>query len=215
MLPLYVNVSGKRIIVFGGGAVAERKIRQILDTGSDEEVNVEVYSLDFTPHIEDMGEKGEIDCFRCDLWGRDLGEITKGAFLTLICTDDDALNNRILKEMEKSDALVNYGNEGDAFMSSVVKKGGFLISISTTGKAPAMAKHMREKISSIIGEKEEKMLHIQSHLRRRLKEKIRDENRRREVLNLVLSDPECWTVLDEPFEVAEKLVFKIVDNKYA
>jgi len=216
MFPLHVDVSGKRIVVFGGGAVAERKICQILDTAeTGGKLDVEVYSLDFTPRIEEMREKGEIQCFRCDLWDWNMGELIKEAFLILICTGDETLNNRILKEAAKFDALVNYRHEGDAFMSSVVNKGGFLISISTAGKGPAMARYMKAKVSSLIGAKEEKMLRIQSHLRGYLKEKIKEEKRRREILNSVLSDPECWAALDAPVEDAEKLILKIVGDKYA
>ncbi|MHC1599936.1 MAG: hypothetical protein ACXQS5_03835, partial [Candidatus Methanospirareceae archaeon] len=104
---------------------------------------------------------------------------------------------------------------GNAFMSSVINKGGFLISVSTMGKGPAMARYMKEKISSLIEEKEEKMLYIQSHLRGYLKERIKDENRRGAILNQVLNDPECWAALDEPVEVAKKLILRIVGDRYA
>ncbi|MCW3140858.1 MAG: bifunctional precorrin-2 dehydrogenase/sirohydrochlorin ferrochelatase [Methanophagales archaeon] len=216
MLPLYVDLSGKRIVVFGGGTIAERKIHQILDTNREGalRLNVEVYSLDFTPRIEEMNEEGEIQCFQCDLWDQNLGEIIKGAFLVLVCTDDETLNGRILKETTKFDALVNYRHVGDVFLSSVVNKGGFLISVSTSGKGPAMARYMKTKISSLIGDKEEKMLLIQSNLREYLKGKIKEEVRRREILNRVLDDPECWAALDAPVKVAEKLIFKIVGDKY-
>lgn len=217
MLPLYVDVSGKRIVVFGGGAVAERKICQILDTAEEDEgkVNLEVYSLDFTARIEELREKGEIQCFRYDLCDQNVEELIKGAFLILICTGDDTLNERILKESAKFDALVNYRNAGDTFMASVVNKGGFLISVSTMGKGPAMARYMKEKISALIGEEEEKMLYIQSHLRGYLKERIEDEKSRGAILNHVLNDPECWAALDEPVEVAEKRILRIVGDRYA
>ncbi len=214
MLPLYVDISGKRIVVFGGGEIAERKIRQILETNG-EGGEVEVYSIDFTPWIEGIGEKKKIRCFRCDLWEQNLGELIKGAFLILICTDDETLNTRILKEATKFDALINYRDKGDVYMSSVVNKGGFLISVSTSGKGPAMARYMKAKISPLIGDKEEKMLLIQSNLREYLKGKIKEEPRRREILSHVLNDPGCWAALDAPVEVAEKLIFKIVGDRYA
>jgi precorrin-2 dehydrogenase/sirohydrochlorin ferrochelatase len=216
MLPLYVDVSGKRIVVFGGGIVAERKIRQILETGSaDGEANIEVHSLDFIPQIEVMTKQGVIQCFKSDLWEQDIGEILKGAFLILICTDDRTLNDRILKEAAKFDLLINYSDEGNAFMSSVINRGGFLISISTGGKGPAMARYIKKKISALIGEKEEKMLQIQSSLRQYLKQRIKDEERRRAILSSVLDDPECWSALDAPVDIAEKVIFRIVGDRYA
>ena len=216
MLPLYVNVAHKRIVVFGGGEVAERKIRQILDTnGTEGKPDLEVYSLDFTPRIEELREKGALKCFQCDLWDSDLGKLLKDAFLVLVCTSDESLNTRILNEAAKFDALVNYRHEGDAFMSSVINKGGFLISISTEGKGPAMAKYMRETISQFIGAKEEKMLLIQASLRDYLKVTIKEEERRHEILNRVLRDPECWAALDAPVEIAEGLIRRIIGDKYA
>ncbi len=215
MLPIYVDLSGKRIVVFGGGTIAERKLQQILETNVESgEMNIEVYSRDFTHWIEEMREKGEIQCFRCDLWTQNLEDLVKGAFLTLVCTDDKTLNTRILKAAAEFDVLVNYRDEGDAFMSSVVNKGGFLISVSTRGKGPAMARYMKGQIMSLIEDKEEKMLQIQTHLRKHLKEKINlEESKRRAILNQVLNDTECWAALDAPVEVAEKRILKIVEDK--
>ena len=214
MLPLYVDVTGKRVVVFGGGEVAERKISQILDTGGAGGM-IEVYSREFTPHIEELREKGTIRCFRCDLWSRNLREQIKGAFLILVCTDDEALNERILNAAANFDVLVNYRDEGDAFMSAVVNKGGFLISVSTEGKGPAMARYMKKKIAALIGDKEAKMLLIQSYLRGSLKERIKEEKRRRAILNHVLSDSECWDALDEPVEIAKERIVKLVGDRYA
>ncbi|RZN37478.1 MAG: hypothetical protein EFT35_06130 [Methanophagales archaeon ANME-1-THS] len=98
MLPLYIEVSDKRIIVFGGGGVAERKICQILETGSEipeKNPNLEVYSLKFTPRIKALCEAKKIHCVQCDLWNKNVEELIKGAFLILICTSDERLNARI------------------------------------------------------------------------------------------------------------------------
>jgi hypothetical protein len=103
MLPLYVAVSGKRALVFGGGSVAERKICRILEIGTqgtEGHLNIEVYSREFTPRIEAMQERGEIQCFRCDLWDQnvDVGELIKDAFLIIICTSNDTLNEHLSTE---------------------------------------------------------------------------------------------------------------------
>ncbi|MBK5190659.1 MAG: bifunctional precorrin-2 dehydrogenase/sirohydrochlorin ferrochelatase [Methanosarcinales archaeon] len=218
MLPLYVKVSDKRIIVFGGGSVAERKIRQILETGtdgSDGQPVIEVYSLDFTPRIEELCEKEGLRCLQCDLWDQNVEALLKDAFLILICTSDITLNEHLFTVAAKHDVLINYKDKGNVFMSSVVNKGGMLISISTGGKGPAMARYMKGKIASLIGEKEEKMLYIQTHLRDYLKEKIKDEGQRKEILNYVLSDSDCWAALDEPVDIAQQHIIRIVEDRYA
>ena len=57
-------------------------------------------------------------------------------------------------------------------------------------------------------------LDIQRYLREHLKEEISDGQRRREILNAVLSDSDCWAALDEPIEVAKERIFKIVEDRY-
>jgi precorrin-2 dehydrogenase/sirohydrochlorin ferrochelatase len=220
MLPLYVAVSGKRIIVFGGGSVAERKIRQILVTCRDStegNATIDVYSLAFTPWIAEQCKEQTLHCFHCDLrdQNRDVAELLKEAFLVLICTSDGLLNEQLFAEAAKTDALINYADKGNVFMSSVIKKGGMLISISTDGKGPAMARYLREKISALIGEQEGKMLQIQAYLRGYLKEKIVEEEKRREILNRVLRDFDCWAALDAPVDVAQQRIVKIVEERYA
>ena len=78
-----------------------------------------------------------------------------------------------------------------------------------------MARYMKKKISALVGDKEEKMLMIQLNLRQYLKAKIKTEEKRREILNSVLNDPECWAALDAPIDIAEKLIFRIVRDRYA
>ena len=55
--PLFVDVSAKKIVVFGGGAVAERKVSRLLDASAKE---VEVYSLDFVKELEERCRRGEV-----------------------------------------------------------------------------------------------------------------------------------------------------------
>jgi precorrin-2 dehydrogenase/sirohydrochlorin ferrochelatase len=219
MLPLYVAVSGKRIVVFGGGSVAERKIRQIFVTCRDSSTGgtatIDVYSLAFTPWIAEQCEAHTLHCFHCDLRDQDVAELLKDAFLVLICTSDGLLNEQLFAAAAKTDALINYADKGNVFMSSVIKKGGMLISISTDGKGPAMARYLREKIAALIGEQEGKMLQIQAYLRGYLKEKIVEEEKRGEILNRVLRDFDCWIALDEPVDVAQQRIVKIIEERYA
>jgi len=215
MLPLYINITGKRIAVFGGGEVAARKIQQILETSGGAEVAIEVYSRDFTPQIREFAAEGKLKCFQCDLWHEDLERYLDGAFMVIICTNDEPLNERILNEAAKFNVLINYRHEGDVFMGSVINKHGFMISISTEGRGPAMARYMREKIEPLIGEREEKMLLIQSRLRSELKATIKDETRRQAILNQVLHDPDCWAALDAPLTIAEELILRIIGDRYA
>lgn len=218
MLPLYLDLSDKRIIVFGGGSVAERKIGQILELSGDTKqgaLTVDIYSLDFTARIEELCAARTVHCFQCDLWDQDLRALVEGAFLILICTHDETLNKHIFREVRTCDALINYSDRGDTFMSSVIKRGELIISISTGGKAPAMARYMREKISALLRDEEEKMLYVQNYLREQFKDKLSDSESRRAILTDVLNDSDCWAALAAPPDVAKERILKIIEERYA
>ncbi|MCU4139902.1 MAG: Siroheme synthase [Methanophagales archaeon] len=212
MFPLFVDVSAKRIVVFGGGAVAERKVSRLLDAGAKE---VEVYSLDFVKELEERCRRGEVKCRRCDLWSQSIEEIVEGAFLVLICTDDDALNEFIFEcvSAKAPNTLVNYAQKGDVFFPAIVRKGDFTIAISTDGKSPAMARFVKQKVLNALCGEDENMLLLLSWLRGHLKEAVSDEKRRREILNAVLSSVVCWEfVRTEPFEDAKRRISAFVED---
>ena len=209
MFPMFVDISAKRVVVFGGGNVAERKVRQILESGCR---NIEVYSLDFADELKKRYRNGEIECIKCDLWHADIDKIVEGAFIVIICTDDDALNERIYEIARFSSSLVNYGDKGDMFMSSVIRKDGFIIAISTSGSSPAMARRMKRRIASVICDDDAKMLRIQTWLRAHLRNFVHDPNQRREILNNVLNSSECWEALDDDIESAKARIANFVDS---
>ena len=54
--PIFLGLSGKKCVVVGGGQVALRKVKTLLE----HEAEVEVISSDFCPELVQMAEKGII-----------------------------------------------------------------------------------------------------------------------------------------------------------
>jgi precorrin-2 dehydrogenase/sirohydrochlorin ferrochelatase len=144
--PILVDLKDKKTVVLGGGQVALRKIAALLECGAD----VNVVSRDLTTELQDLLTKGKIR-----LLDREFREdYLEGAFLVIASTDDPELNQRVSEIAREKGILVNAVDQpADCtfIVPSVIKRGDLLIAVSTSGKSPAMAKRIRERLSSQFG----------------------------------------------------------------
>ncbi|MFV2045225.1 MAG: bifunctional precorrin-2 dehydrogenase/sirohydrochlorin ferrochelatase, partial [Anaerolineales bacterium] len=92
---------------------------------------------------------------RIEYWPRKYQpEDMVGAFLVIVATDNSALNTRICKAARQQGALVNVVDDPhlcNFYAPSVVRRGNFVISISTGGAAPALAAHIRQELEAQYG----------------------------------------------------------------
>ena len=199
-LPLFLDFSCKRVVVFGGGIVGERKAKYFLPA------EVIVVSPDFTECLEAMGADGLIRLERRAVKPEDVGRLIEGTFLVVAATGDKALNGEIARMAEDAGVLVNNASgESPAVVPSLVKKGDITVAISTGGRSPAMSRYLRLRLEKSLGDDVEKMAALQERVREQLKGTIKDQKRREEILRAILDDPAVWAALkeaDTAFELA-------------
>lgn len=199
LLPLVIDLENKKIVIFGGGAVGERKAK--LFQGAD----LTVVSKDFTPALRKLKNEGRIKLIESDLEDIKIESIIEDAFLVVPATDDLALNSRITAMAKKRKILVNSVDRvDDIIVPSIIKRGDITIGISTLGKSPAMSKFIRKKLERIIDEKYADMVRLQGEIRALLKQQVRDPKLRKRILWDILSDEEIWQSLDD-YEKARDL----------
>ncbi|HWG15105.1 MAG TPA: uroporphyrinogen-III C-methyltransferase [Streptosporangiaceae bacterium] len=90
---LGLRLSGRRVLVAGGGAVAGRRVPALLDAGAD----VLLVSPEVTVSLEDLAQSGRIQWERRRFAPGD----TDGAWLVCACTDDAAVNEAITAEADE------------------------------------------------------------------------------------------------------------------
>ncbi len=173
--PIAVDLQDKKVVVVGGGAVAKRKIDALLQCGAD----VYIISRELKPGLRRLLEEGKVK-----LIGRRLIKAyLKGAFLIIASTDDSALNHNVSALAKKMGIPVNVVDrpaDSDFIVPSVIRRGDLLIAVSTSGKSPALAKRIRERLGRQFGNEYKDFLTMMGRLRneillRRLSQK---ENRR-------------------------------------
>ena len=193
--PMMMNIAGKRCVVVGGGKVAERKVASLLEA----EAMVVLVSPAMTPLLFSMVKSGMIEHVSRRYRKGDL----KRAFLCVVATNDRRLQERIWKEAKDQGVLANIvdsDEDCDFLVPSYFRRGDLVISISTSGKSPALAKRIRKDLEEQYGWEYEVLLKVLAWARPRILQEVKDPRRRRSILErsghpelLVLvrqSDPE-------------------------
>jgi precorrin-2 dehydrogenase/sirohydrochlorin ferrochelatase len=161
--PLCLDISGKRCVVIGGGNVAERKVERLLACGAC----VEVVGKALTPVLAAWKGEGRIIHREADFEESHLS----GAFLVIGATDDETVNGRIAENARARGIPVNIVDDParcDFILPSVVERGDLLISVSTGGKSPALARKVREDLEEAYGAEYAVLLEILGELREKV-----------------------------------------------
>lgn len=148
--PLFIKMEGRKVIVIGGGSVALRKIRILIDYGAD----ISVISEKIRDELKMLADAGTLVWQKENLTENHRSDLDE-AFLVICASDDETVNAMAANYCQRRHILVDCavpGEISDCVFPSVVRRGNVVIGISTSGGVPALARHMREKIEAVIPE---------------------------------------------------------------
>jgi len=211
-LPLLIDMSDKKIVIFGSGSVGERKANLF-----SEYAKVVVVSRSFYDTFYELEKKNGIHLLEADagkLTDDEIKDIIRDAFLVIPATNDRSINERIVEIAKSCGILTNEVDAiGDVTVPAVIKRGGLTISISTTGSSPAFSRFTRQKVEKIITPEFADMIRIQDEMRTYLKREVPDQRDRKNILWSVLESEDVWAALKESYEKGFKIAQDIVRKK--
>jgi precorrin-2 dehydrogenase/sirohydrochlorin ferrochelatase len=144
--PVFLNVSGKKCVVIGGGQVALRKVKGLLECGA----GVIVISPELSPGLNDLAGVRKIEVLREPYRAGAL----KGAFLVVAATGDKATNRVVAAEARRFSIPVNVVDDAensDFIAPSCLRRGDITIAVSTAGASPALARKIRARLEKEFG----------------------------------------------------------------
>lgn len=162
--PAFISIKGRKCAVVGGGEVALRKVKILLEQGAD----VKVISPDLCPGLKHLAGNGEIKAFPRKYQAGDLQD----AFLAFAATDDADVNREMVMEAHEKRVLINVADQPDKcdfIVPSYLRRGDVTIAISTGGKSPALARKIRTRLEKIIGDEYTTLALIISEVRSEVK----------------------------------------------
>ena len=171
--PVLLDLRGRRAVVIGGGAVAEQKVLGLRSAGA----HVTVVSPETTPRLAALAAAGGIDLRRRPYRSGDLA----GAWLAIAGTDDRAANAQVSAEAEREGVLLNAVDDLDhcSFIAPAIhREGSITVAVSTSGKSPALAARLRERVARLVGPAEARLCELLGKLRPELAARIPDPHAR-------------------------------------
>ncbi len=143
--PVYLDLENARCLVVGGGRIAERKIRSLLNAGA----RILVVSPQVTPGIRELSDTQRIQ------WIEDVYKRTylKSVALVVSATNNDSVNDRISGDAKSRNIPVNVVDDPERcsfIVPAVAQSGDIRIAVSTGGGAPGMAGRIRDRVAEAL-----------------------------------------------------------------
>lgn len=171
--PISIDLSNRRCVVIGGGQVAERKVEMLREFGA----RVTVVAPDITSRLAEMATDGSIEVVS----GMYEPSVLNGALLAVAATNNREVNKAVFEEAQRQGILVNVVDDPDLctfFVPAIIRRGDLVISVSTSGNSPLLARRLREQIESAFGPEYGQLAELMGMLRDEVKTLYNDPKQR-------------------------------------
>jgi uroporphyrin-III C-methyltransferase/precorrin-2 dehydrogenase/sirohydrochlorin ferrochelatase len=141
LLPIFLNLEGRRCLLVGAGTVALEKIGTLLKTG----MRLRVVAPQARAEVRQLAAEGKLEWVQRQFEPADLD----GNFIAIAATNVPEVNATVYREAVARGIPSNSVDDipnCDFFFGSVVSRGDLQIAISTAGESPAVAQRLRREI---------------------------------------------------------------------
>ena len=178
-----LDLSAKRILIFGAGAVGVRKARHF--TGC----RMTIVSRSISPDVFALPQTSLKQMDVADFGDDDLGKLIEKHDIIIAALSDAEQNDRIIRLAKTAGKWYNCATSDDAsfLIPSTVTGEEYTIAVSTSGRAPAVPRFIREDLEERY-QGLDNMIRLLAALREQLRETVPDQSRRAEILRAVLRD---------------------------
>jgi precorrin-2 dehydrogenase/sirohydrochlorin ferrochelatase len=136
--PIALRIKGRRVLVAGGGEVAERKIKTLLSSGA----KIYAVSPTLTAPLKKMAQSSKITWFNRKVKFSDL----HGVGVVIAATSEAHTNSKISRWARKQGILANVVDQPrlSSFISpAILRQGKTLIAVYTDGRNPVLARDLK------------------------------------------------------------------------
>lgn len=188
LYPINLDISGKNCVVVGGGKVAFRKIRGLLEAGA----LVKVIAPEICAEVAELVERGEISLTR----EKFSAEMLSDELILIAATDNPEINRQAAQIAQSKKILANVVNRasGNFFLPSRIRRGEFLLTVSTGMTSPAFSRFVRQMLESEFDENFGAVLKLITRYREKVKELLPNPDARKNFWREVLTEDD-WELL--------------------
>ncbi|HDJ1438013.1 TPA: uroporphyrinogen-III C-methyltransferase [Serratia rubidaea] len=173
-LPIFADLKQRPVLVVGGGEVAARKVELLARAGAE----IRIVAQSLSPELEQRRQSGGINWLGQAFAPHQLDEV----FLVIAATDDAALNAQVYAEADKRRVLANVVDDQPRcsfIFPSIVDRSPLVVAVSSGGKAPVLARMLREKLEALLPASLGTMAQLAGGFRARVKQQLSSIGARR------------------------------------
>ncbi|WP_421336358.1 siroheme synthase CysG [Aeromonas veronii] len=173
-LPIFCRLDNKPVLLVGGGEVAERKARLLLDAGA----HLTVVAPELDPELAELAANGSIEW----LAGEFASEQLAGKWLVVAATDRREVNALVYQSANQAQIFANVVDDpkrSSFIMPSIIDRSPLMVAISSGGKAPVLARLLREKLEALLPQHLGAVATFAGSLRERVKARFASMGERR------------------------------------
>ena len=145
--PLFVNLEGKKVCIFGAGDVAARRILALLEFGCE----LSVIAPEAVPRVENLAGEGRL------VWEKSPYRpgMVKEAALVLAATDSRTVNEELWRECRELKIPVNVSSDRrlcDFYFPGLAVKEDVVAGVTAGGRDHKLARKVTERIREVLQE---------------------------------------------------------------
>ncbi len=207
--PVHLDINNRNCLVVGGGGVGTRKVKTLLDCGA----RVTVVSLEASPHLQDLAASGDIILAQRSYKSDDLS----GMFLVIGATDDETLNKQISSDADRLNTLCNIADRPEVcnfILPSIVHRDDLVITISTSGQSPAMAKKLRKTLEHQFGKEYGLLLRLMGAIRQKLLQQTHEPEAHKPLFEQLINSDLIGIIQKGENEKIDSLLLEVLGEGY-
>ena len=143
--PMFVDLTDKKIVVVGGGTVACRRIRTLLQFTR----NITVVAPKLAPEVQEMAKLGQITLVQRPVKRSDFTD----AYMVLAATNDLKLNDDIYRVCKEEGVYVNVSSDRekcDFYFPGVYIRDEIVVGVTASGLDHRLARMVREELEKTL-----------------------------------------------------------------
>ncbi|QIQ20383.1 siroheme synthase CysG [Zophobihabitans entericus] len=164
-LPIFCQLQNRSCLLVGGGEIAVRKARLLMEAGAKITVN----ALDFHEQFQCWGDLKQLSLVQ----GSFSPELLDEQWLVIAATDDDEVNKQVSLAAEQRRIFCNVVDapeKASFIMPSIIDRSPLIVAVSSGGRSPVLARLLREKLEATLPQHLGKLAEYAGHLRQKVKQ---------------------------------------------
>lgn len=179
--PIFIDLEKKPVLVVGGGPVAYRKVKTLLEYGAC----VRIVAPQIVAELKDIVD-GELCLWIRKEYSR---EDIHDSALVFSCTEKEEVNARVAEDAKALNRFINVVDDPDKcsfIVPSIMRRGDLSIAVSTAGSSPLVARQIRGELEGLYGDEMKVYLDLLRAWRKEIKKHLPPDKR-----------PEFWEKVTE------------------